>query len=224
MAENVLYYDGRNRFVGWHLIWLCHGEPSGWLVKKRSSGWGSGECSNVLKKEKYSVFFMKISNSVWKVKREKSPDPAKPKKCSAFVVKSICSEKKTSETRWCGENCRANRNNCLLLHCLGLEKVLVKVWNWFGAELPSKGRGTAEGSLIIPDQQLFARGMASFFNVSALGGNPFSTPVGQRIGKSFASCSRWRAVIMFHGTDKDLWRSAMRQIAVTTGSSPRRSH
>lgn len=24
--------------------------------------------------------------------------------------------------------------------------------------------------------------MSSFFNVSALGGNPFSTPVGQRIG------------------------------------------
>lgn len=38
-------------------------------------------------------------------------------------------------------------------------------------------------SLIIPDQQqLFTRGgMASFFNVGALGGNPFSTPVGQRI-------------------------------------------
>lgn len=26
-------------------------------------------------------------------------------------------------------------------------------------------------------------GMTSFFNVGALGGNPFSTPVGQRIGK-----------------------------------------
>lgn len=27
--------------------------------------------------------------------------------------------------------------------------------------------------------------MTSFFNVSALGGNPFSTNVGQRIGKNF---------------------------------------